>query len=765
MNLLNAALHQLVHRPRLAVGALLALALPLSIFAPAALQPDNSLRAWFLESDPLVSSYEQFKERFGNDEIVMVQIDWQDPIFETERIGVLTELSDAIGDVDGVLQVHSLLNAQDAWESPEGLSFDKLLPDPDPDAETLREAAERAQANPMIRGKFVNDTGTQTMFWVELKVSDDFDDRRGEIVHTIQDVCDQSQSPPARLAGLSVIYTGLNDATQAELPVFFGVAYTLILLVLWWVFRRWQLIVATYGVIALACMISVGLYGAMGFQMNLMTVMLPTLIMILGITDAVHFPTAFLHRREDHPDEDRETAAFASLRSVALPCFLTTITTAAGFASLGLSPMAVLRDYGLFTALGLLVALLASFAIMSITFTSGRMFQLPNHRLLDRFVEGCTQLVLKRSRLIWTVTLIGTVIAAIGATRLDVDTFTLGYLPKTSRTVSDHDQIEASWGNYSNLESLLIPAEDYTMESPEILNAVEGFLGAVEALPEVDDSYSLAMLYRRMFHVLTGDEDVPTDPFTEELVAQLNIFLEAEDFSWLPEEPDYSDNFLRTFVTEDRDLGRITFVGKLLTAAQGRALLIKIQSLADKHFEGLATFKPAGYAPLYANIIDYVIDSQVVSFFSVVAFLLVVIGFWTRSLRITLLAMIPNLLPVLAILGAMGWFGITLDIGTAVVGAIVIGVSIDDTIHFISHWNENEKRLPTWEACVRQTLREAGKPIFITSLMLALGFSVMMLAELRSAFYFGFLTTLAAISALAADLFLFPLLLKRTQSQ
>jgi uncharacterized protein len=762
MNLLNVALNQLVQRPRLAVGLLLAIALPLSIFAPAALQPDNSLRAWFLESDPLVSSYEQFKERFGNDEIVMVQIDWHAPIFDTDRIRLLTELSEKIDGVDGVLQVHSLLNAQDAWESPDGINFDKLLPDPNPDAETLREAAERAQENPMIRGKFINEEGNQTMFWVELQVTDEFDDQRGEIVHAIRDVCDQADSPDARLAGLSVIYTGLNDATQSELPKFFAVAYALIFFVLWWVFRRWQLIVATYGVIAIACMIAVGLYGAMGFQMNLMTVMLPTLIMILGITDAVHFPTAFLHHRKDHPEEDRSSAAYASLKSVALPCFLTTITTAGGFASLGLSPMAVLRDYGLFTALGLLVALLASFAIMSIAFTSGRMFQLPNHRLLDRFVEGCTQIVLQRSRWIWISTIIATLIAVIGATRVNVDTFTLGYLPKTSRTVTDHNQIESSWGSYSTMESLLIPNEGFSLESPEVLNAIESFLADAKNIPEVDDTYSFAMLYRRMLHVLTGDEEPPMDPFSEELIAQLNIFLEAEDFSWFPEEPEYQDNFLRTFVTEDRDLGRVTFVGKLLTAAEGRDLLAKIQTLADKHFEGVATFKPAGYAPLYANIIDYVIDSQITSFFSVVAFLLVVIGLWTRSLRITLLAMIPNLLPVLTILGAMGWFGITLDIGTAVVGAIVIGVSIDDTIHFISHWNHNEKHLPNWEACVRQTLREAGKPIFITSLMLSLGFSVMMLAELRSAFYFGFLTTLAAMTALAADLFLFPLLLKRS---
>ena len=133
---------------------------------------------------------------------------------------------------------------------------------------------------------------------------------------------------------------------------------------------------------------------------------------------------------------------------------------------------------------------------------------------------------------------------------------------------------------------------------------------------------------------------------------------------------------------------------------------------------------------------------------------------WTHSLSIALLSLIPNLFPVAIIFGVMGYTGITLDIATAVIAAIVIGVAIDDTIHFLHHWREGATQNLSWKDNVTHTYKRAGRAILLTTLLLLIGFPLMMFSQLKSVAYFGLLTSIAAFSALVADLFLLPLLLR-----
>ena len=133
---------------------------------------------------------------------------------------------------------------------------------------------------------------------------------------------------------------------------------------------------------------------------------------------------------------------------------------------------------------------------------------------------------------------------------------------------------------------------------------------------------------------------------------------------------------------------------------------------------------------------------------------------WLRSLRLALISIVPNCFPVLFMLGAMGILGIDLDIGTATVGAIVLGISIDDTIHFLHYWQQAEKDGLSWEACLKRTFKRAGTAAIMTTLLLVIGYPVLMLADVATVFYFGLLTTVAALAAIYGDLVMLPLLLK-----
>ena len=174
----------------------------------------------------------------------------------------------------------------------------------------------------------------------------------------------------------------------------------------------------------------------------------------------------------------------------------------------------------------------------------------------------------------------------------------------------------------------------------------------------------------------------------------------------------------------------------------------------------LGRIEPAGYPPLYTKIVDYAVSSQVRGFFIALAIIFTLMLVWLRSLRLALISLVPNAFPVLVMMGVMGALGIDLDIATATVAAIVIGVSIDDTVHFLLHWREAERAGKSWDESVDYCFRHAGLPAVITTLLLVVGYPVLMLADVGSVVSFGLLTTVAAAAALFADLVVLPLLLR-----
>ena len=732
----------------------------LSPFIQKALVPDNSLTIWFLSDDPLLKSYEEFHQRFGNDEIVLLKLDSEENVFQKSYLKWLDGLIREIETVDGVFQVHSILSVQDAFESADGLDFDNLIPSLDLDQEKLKSIFEDARNNPLIVGKLFHESGKQCMLWIELEVRDDYDEKRGEIVHSITDVAESyAKDKRIALGGLSVIYTALNDISQREVSIFFGLCFFLIFLMLIWIFRQWRLIAATIGVIIFGTSIALGAYGLLGHQLNLLTVMLPTLIIILGVADAVHFPATFVRIKQEFPELSALDLTVRSLCLVFWPCLLTTLTTVCGFLSLTSSPMAIIRDYGLYTAVGLVAAFLACFVFMGSAFIGIKSVRLPCVKITSVLVHFCKNVLFQHPILLGVFFVFLTLGALFGALRIKVDTYTLGYLSESTRVVQDHNYITNTWGAYANVECMIRIQEGQRIDSPNVLNSLELFVNKVEGIPEIHQGFALPLLYRRMEAVITGSPR-STLPLDESKIEQLNLLLEGEFLVWDKEDPEFKDNVLQPFTTEDKQLGRITFIAEILSARKIARVTAKMEQIAKETFGSGVQYELAGYTPLYVTIIDYVMSSQIRSFFLIIIILFSIILFWTRSFPLAFLSLIPNLLPVTLILGVMGYLGIALDIGTAVVAAIVIGVAIDDTIHFVHYWREGMKQGLSWKDNVEYTFNHAGRAIIITTLLLLVGFPLMMLSQLRSVFYFGLLTTIAAIGALLADLLLLPLLLK-----
>jgi predicted RND superfamily exporter protein len=731
-----------------------------------AMVPDNAINVWFLETDPLLKSYHEFHDIFGNDEVILMLLKDDKGIFQKDFLEKLEKFINDVEGIDGVRQVHSILSAQDAFETDEGIDFHKIITLPiDPNDEKLKGLHSRMLDNPLIRDRLVDEGGQQTMLWIQMDVMEDIDVKRDQIIGEVEELAtnrfSESEMP---MGGVGVIYSALNLATQQDFGMFLGLSYLILLVVMLVIFRNLAYVIAAMGVISVSCIFALGLYGIQGHQINMFTAILPTLIIVIGIADALHFPSTFQRFQFEHPEKSKKEIALMALPLIFIPCFMTLVTDMAGFLSLLTSEMAVMRHLGVYSTLGLTMAFLASVNFMLIAFflfgkkkvkgkTGGTEF-----KIITKILTA-VRYQLENRLGVWKVAsvLIFTV-AAIGSFLVTTDTYTIKYLDDNHPVQRMHEDIEKNWGPYTVLEYIVKPKEG-TLNEAALLNAMDDFVRRVEADPDIRNGFGLHQLYHRLAKIM-GKEIQPGEKMAPDLVSQLKLVLDSHYLDWNEDSPEYKDNFLAPLSDRDGTVGRVTFVSKMMSAADIDKLLHRIEIIAGETLGKEAEVVRSGYMPLYVKIIDYVMDSQISSFFTAILLIFLLMLVWLRSWRLALISLVPNVFPIVFMLGVMGYFDINLDIATASVAAIMLGIAIDDTIHFLHYWKHNEEKGYSWSECVRVTYGEAGIPAMVTGILLILSFPVLMLANVKTVFYFGLLTTVGSVAALFGDLFMLPIMLK-----
>ena len=745
----------------IALGVLVVVMAGLSVGLKTASVPDNALTVWFLETDPQLQAYNEFHETFGNDEVILLCVVEEGGVFQPEALLRLQQLVTGVEAIEGVEQIHSLFSMQDARELGEqSLVFEQVFPETIPtDSETLLSLQDRLLDNPLFVDRLISGDGRRAMLWIQMEVMEDIDVRRDAIVNEVRDTASELLDDTEHsMGGIGVIYSGLNQITQHDFGLFIGLGYLLMFVALGVIFRSLRLVLASIGVIAGGTIAALGVYGLMGHQLNMVTVVLPTLIIVLATADAVHFPTAFVVQMRADKEAPRSKVVLSTLKHVLAPCVLTTLTTMAGFLALASAPMAVIRHLGIYSAIGIGFALLVCIVLMVVTFFSfSKAPKLPRHQWIERLLEGVKRALSQRALPLTIITLLLVGVGIWGWSKVENDTYTIGYLPDDHWVVADHEQLLEGWGDYAPLDFTVTPAEGGRMNDPEILLGMARFVELASELDEIRSGFSLYTVFQRMAEVFGTEPGQELNPSQLMMLADL---LRMRRLEWNRDEPAYHDNYLAPLTSRDYVTGRLTLVGSMMSARQLAALLKSLSGLAETALGESATLTANGYPPLYVRIIDYVMSAQIRSFFLALGIIFVLMLVFLRSIRLALVSLIPNVFPVLLMMGVMGFLKIDLDIATATVAAIVIGVAIDDTVHFLYTWRQAEKEGLDWSGALDRTFSVAGRAAVITTVLLLIGFPVLMLGSVKTVYYFGLLTTIAAAAALYGDLIVLPLLLR-----
>jgi len=739
--------------PKVVVGLLAAVTMVAGFFA-AQVGVDNAVDVWFVDNDPSLIRYRDFQSTFGNDEVVVVGVSaGEDGISSVEGLKRLRAVDQDVGRVAGIAEVRSAASVSAIRGDVMGLEIGPVVPENgDITTEEAEGFAQAIQVDPGL-ANLVSVDGSMGLVLAEMETMDDIDAERDGILANLYEAVG---APDLSFAGIGVIYAALNQASTVGAAVVISASYLLITILLWRLLGRIGPVLLTLGVVGLGATWLMGIYGGSGRDINMVTMVMPTLVLVIGVSDCVHMLS---HAAEQNPELPVRERIRRGVSFVFWPCLFNTLTTGMGFLALSTAAMPVIRDLGIFSAAGLLAAFVLAVVGCSSMVTRASMIpKTTSSGRIQQWVEMAARLAVERHRAVLVVGGFVGLIGALGVTRIVVDTYSIDFLYPSHPIRQDSDVIESQFGPTTPLE--FVVRSDDGVDNLAVMTAIADWqtklkdtLGCASDWVPGDDgcvgwSRSVADPVWRLNQVMTDRASEGLPPPSSEAAFEQLLFLVESD----------SDGDLDRFFDPDRLATRVT-VGIPMTSARGFADMMQRTSALAQFPDGV-TLEPNGYLPLYVRMMDYIVQSQLSSFGLAFVVIFCLIGVLFRSVRMAALAIPANLLPVLMTLGLMGILGIRLDVATVTIAAIVLGLVVDDTVQFLYRYRHELRRAEgDVVSAVGKTVRGVGRPMAITTVVLGLGFSVLGLAGVKSVAFFGLLLAFALTSALFADLLVIPALL------
>jgi uncharacterized protein len=727
-------------------------------FAPRAniTHIDNDITAWFAKDDPVYRDYERFRDEFGGSRtlIVALKADSPDRLFSRPTLDFIRQATGDIERVDTVERVASLATATTveatAGGGESGLDVRKLIEDGA--EQTPADVRRRALKDDLIRGDLVSDDGVVTAIVVS------FDEKRIDavragVIQRIHDIVD-----PALPPGVKAYYNGsleisetYNRITLANQRTFTPPIFLVTLIAVYLSFRSWRKMLLTIVAVGISVLWTLGLYSLLGYSYNVLASMLVPLIVVLAIADDVHI---MQHWDEERRHKSAEASFKATVAHLATPLLGASATTALGMASLATSSVVAVRSFGIGSAVGIMIDFMISLVFVPtvLSLMKPEVHETPHEKYLVQPMRRIAMFSTRHPRAVLAATVVLSVIAMYGIRDLHVDTNHINFfspnhpLGQSARVIDDRLS-----GIYS-FQIMLEGAPD-SLGAPENLQRMERLENELRTFPNVKKVRSVADYVRRVNKELhDGDPAADIIPSDEATVAQeLFVFTLGGE----------GRHELERVVASDYSRAQIDVKLRSMSSDVVLELIERADVRAKDIFNGTGIVATTtGSGRLFSTLDHYLVSSQINSFGTAFVTVFAVIFVIFRSVRFGFLTIAPNVLPVLAVLGVMGFLGISMNIATVMVASVALGVVDDDTIHFINRYRrEVAAGASTDEAIEIATVHE-GRASLTTAAINSLGFGVLMFSEYKPTAWFGGLLALTMTVAFLAEVFILPATIK-----
>lgn len=709
---------------------------------------DYDFEAFFPNEDRELELYNTYRKTFGYDnEFVLIALENNKGIFQNDYLSKIDQLTHDLAELNDVVKVTSPTNIK-------SLNLGGLMPVQKrvlhfEDPELYKEDSIEIYNTPHLVGSFFPpDARSLSIF---IKTKDVLTKKQSDsLAKAIEQTIYKYKFDEVHYVGRIFAQKVYLENLQSEFVVFLSLSFAVIIIFLWFSFRSLYGVIVPVVIVLVSILWTMGIMQLMNKPIDIMSVMLPTMMFVAGMSDVVHFFSKYFE--ELAKGTEREKIYPLILKEVGFPTFLTLITTIVGFLSLLFSSIKPVRDFGIYTSIGVAIAFILSYTFLPALlyfFTPKKLITVhgTNNRTTNAMRSGLFW-IFRNQKLILVITAVLLVLSVIGMYKVKVNNILLEDLTDKVKIKQDFNFFDK---HYSGVRPLEI---QITLKNKNKL------IWDYDVITEINKVEEFIKKEYGAGFVLSAPQ----------LIKSLNKSSGADDYV-LPNEQDYEalkqalvDNRknkeIKQVITSDgmqtKISAKIQDVGSLAIGEHNK----KLKAFIDAHVnKDLLQFDITGAAHLVDRNNEYMVDNMTQGFAFSVIVIAILTFFLHRSWRMVLVFVLPNLIPLVIIAGLMGYMGIELKAATSLVFSIAFGIATDDTIHFISRLKIELAYGKSLIYAFKRTYFETGKPIILTTFILLGGFISLMTSNFQSTYYFGFLICITVLVAVLADIFLLPVLL------
>jgi len=750
---IQKAIYKLLDHPRL---TLFTLALVTVIFGSFLkdLRLEFSIEQLFTQDDPRVERFLQFRDEFsGVDNILFLIYESNNP-FSKENLDKNRQLIESLETIDGVESVTSLTNLELFTEGGDYLLqpvYERIPYDTD----SLLMAKKTIMQSELVRNYIISADGKMASIMIEIdRDYNDYDGRKRILseIDQFQMIVDWKWHQ----AGLPVIRTRyvqymIQDNIRFLFPVALVISILLALL-----FRSFAGVLLPLIVIGLTIIWTVGLMAKMGIDINIISYMIPTLLMIISVSDSVHFMVKYFQAL--HEFGHRREALFQTIKKIGTALMLTSVTTAVGFGALSFVNIKIVSEFGIFTAIGVFFAFIISILFLPSMFMLMR--QTTDDKLIIYNVGVRVKVVQKISTLVRAypkhIIILWCFIAFIGiwgAVKINPHSKLLEDLRPGNKLLDDMKVAENRMGAILPVEIILEimndgPYEDIQdVEVMQFLDRVGAFMSAI---PEIGKVMSVTQYIKEIHQAMNdGDPAFYHVPNSRNLISQYMLLYESE---------------FETFFNLDYTKLRIAAQIKDIDSRRSAEIEEEINNFIMANAPSGVKAEVTGTAFIALRTNNYLVRNLAGSFFIAFIVVTLLMAILFRSVKMALISVVPNIIPMMMMAAVMGFFQVSLRPSTAMTFAIAFGIAVDDTLHYLTRYRM-ELSDRHYQKANDATMMSTGVAMMSTTAILVSGFMVLTLSEFTFSIQFGILSSITILSALIGDLTFLPALLSQVKPE
>ena len=806
---MNNIFNFLVDKSKFFIFLLFALSI-ISIIGLPRFQLDASSDTLLLDNDPDLKIYRENSRKYGSSDFLVIAFTPNKDIFTNETISLLENLVGKLKEVDGISNVLSLFDVPLLSYSEQSINeLAENVVTLSTDDVDLTKAKYEFETNEVYRGLLISKDLKTIALQMTLKPNESYQ----KLISKRYDLLDQKDLIEEKsfkqdlesldfqieeqkqinlineatlinevrritkdyegygeifLGGGAMIAHDTIKMIQQDLFTFGVAVFFMFVLILSIIFRQFRWVIVPLVSAGLSALFTTGLISWMGWKVTVVSANFIALLMIIGISLTVHLVVRYREITSKFNDISHNEALKRTLSQMFLPCLYTALTTMVAFASLIISDIRPIIDFGLLMVLSIFIAFSVSFVFF------GSLASLMNKNLKDTnidyssgFTTWINSLVVRFKNIILLISLLGFIFSIVGINKLSVENKFIDYFKPTTEIYKGLSLIDKKLGGTAPLDIIISAPEnnfendyeseddfdDFGLETEQYgywfnsqnLSYLEEIHDYLEARPEIGKVLSVSSAIK-LAEIVKGNK---LDDLELALLRKV-----------LPE--DINNQLLSSYISEDDNQVRLS--ARVIESMDGlnrKNLIEEVKNDLIKNYELTEDqFYLSGISVIYNNLLQSLFQSLIGSLSIVFAAIFAMFIILFRSLYMAIIAMIPNLLSASSVLGIIGWSGIPIDIMTVTVAAISIGIGVDNTIHYVHRFLKEYEQNNNYDLAIKNSHSTIGRAMFYTSLTIVLGFMILVSSNFNPSVFFGIFTSFSMIVAILAALMLLHVLIR-----